>query len=283
MILTSNPSFLAGPGVSNIKFDGSINGATLASYGGGTTLQPWLAGILAIGWPEFGITSASAYTSVAKVTDGGISVLRAEIIGNNPSDAGRFQGSTYQPTGVDQGVYHHSQRMKLGSGLASLTNYASGISAASGSSWFSVFETWMGSSVSRMTLSLNKASGAGNPIRWELTCEWEEGSSTPYVAIWTVPVNTTPIPFGKWFTMDVYIKSGTGSAGRIKITITVDGEAPIVLFDVFNTTIAPGYPTTYRRKTDHMKFYIGPTLRAYMLTQGYMMEVFFGDYRIFSD
>jgi hypothetical protein len=266
----------------SLLFFGKSNDATIATYGGGHTLQPWYSDLKKIGISEFGIVSPSAYTKVEMVTDNGVKVLHAQIIGNNPNDAGRFQGSTYLPT-RDMGVYHHSQRMKIGADVSYITNYSSAINAKSGDGWFTIFETWMGQSVSRMNLGLSKAAGVGTPIKWELACEWEEGSSTPYKSIWPSMLSSVPVPFGKWFTMDVYIKSGEGSNGQIKITITVDGAAPIVLFDVKNTTTVPDNPTIYRRKTDHMKFYVGKTLRKFMLDKGKALEVFFGDYKIFKD
>ena len=263
-------------------FEGSINAATIIPYSGGSTLSPWYNTIRALGYPEFGFQSSGQYTKVEMITEGTNKALKAQIIANNPNDAGRFQASTYLPS-KDLGIYHTTQRMKFGPDVAAISSYSGAINSKSGDAWFTIFETWMGQSVSRMNLSLNKASGAGNPIRWELMAEWEEGSSTPYRTIWSVPLSTVPVPFGKWFTMDVFIKSGEGTNGQVKVIITVDGEAPVVLFDVKNTTIAPGYPTTYRRKTDHMKFYIGKSLRAFMLTGGKNLEVFYGDYKILKD
>ena len=259
-------------------FTGIMNGAGLSPYGGGTTIQPWYNDLKALGYPEFGIVSPSAFTAVELITENAKKVLRAEIIGNDPNDAGRFQGALYYNKA--QAEYHHSIRMKFGAGVLGAMDYNGAINAKSGNAWFTAFETWIGQSESRINLSLNKLAAVGSPLRWELACEWEEGSSTPYQNIWPSQINEF-VPIGKWFTMEVYIKSGQGANGQIKITITPDGEPAKVIFDVRNTTNA-SVGTSYRRKSDFMKFYIGKSLRAFMLTAGKKMEVFYGDLKIFK-
>ena len=276
------PPVVVPPSSNTVIFNGAINTASVTKITDWWSIQPWLTDIKKAGFESIGTVGPSTFTSVEKVLDGGVSVIKAKIIGTDPNDAARFQTSTYFLS-KDYGIYHHTQRMKIGSEVSAITNYPEIITAKSGGAWFTIFETWMGQSVSRINVSLYKEKGVGKPILWQLQNEWEEGSSTPYRTIWEAPLSTIPIPFGKWFTMDVFIKSGEGANGQVKIIITVDGEAPITLFDIKNTTTSPGMPSVFRRKTDHMKFYIGGTLRKYMLNNNKALEVSYGDYKIFKD
>jgi len=258
-------------------FIGIMNTATVAKFSDWCSIEPWLTDLRKVGIPEIGTVCPSAYVTTEKVTDNGTSVLKAAIIGSDPSDAARFQTETYFPS-RDMGIYHHTQRMKLSSDIEYIRQYPEAISPKSGNAWFTVFETWIGNSVVRQNLSISKDKGVGTPLKWDLMNE-----TGNFQTIWWTSNTTYPVPLGKWFTMDVYIKTGEGTNGQLKITITVDGEAPVVLFDEKRTTIAPGQPNIYRRKTDHMKFYMGGALRDFMLKSNKKLETWWGDYIMYKD
>lgn len=260
-------------------FTGIMNNGSITTYGGGSTIQPWYSDIQKLGYPEFGFDPSDQFRKIEMVTDNGLKVLHAEIIANDPNDAGRFQAATYLPS-KDLGIYHHTQRIKFGADVANIQTYSGAINSRSGSSWFTVFETWMKGNQYRMNVGFNKLSGVNQPIRWEIGAENTSG----WQEIWPTQINSSvPVPFGKWFTMDVLIKSGEGSNGQFKVIITVDGESPVVLFDVKNTTTVPGNSSILRNKIDNMKFYMGDALVDLMLGTNKKLEVFYGDYKIFKD
>ncbi len=189
--------------------------------------------------------SSFAFQEIRKdPVDSATKVMYAQVIDDDPNMSGtsRAQLSLEFNDDVDLPIYHTSHRMYLSTDLDFLSNYPSSIH------WFTLFEIWnkrndewsgdrAGSC--RWNLALYKETGVGQPLYWQVEAERMQPSSEEY--LWKFSNNTVPVPLGKWFTMDVFMKRGEGNNGRFTIKITVDG-ATSTICDVANTTLYPGHP-----------------------------------------
>lgn len=193
-------------------------------------------------------------------------VLYAQTIDDDPNGGGtsRAQMSIGFTDGVNLPVYHTSHSMYLHPDIAYLTNYSSAIT------WFTLYEIWnkrndawsgdpAGSA--RWNLALYKASGAGQPLYWMVEAELMQPSTQNWM--WKSANKTVPVPIGKWFTLDVYMKRGEGTNGRFTIKITVDGVTSTIC-DVANTTIYPGHPEIQLSALQPFKMYTNDAILDWM-------------------
>lgn len=139
---------------------------------------------------------------------------------------------------------------------------------------------------SRVTLAFDKADGVGQPIHFSLQMDdntyLPEWKKTGFNTVW-FQRNEIPIPYGKWATYEVYVKEGNAQTGRVKIDITVDGEAKRNLFDVTNFT----HPTTDLKPdgfTDFtpLKLYAGKDLADFMRAKGGAMQLMWDDFAAYE-
>lgn len=160
-------------------------------------------------------------------------------------------------------VYHSSHDMYLHPDIDYLRNYPDDIG------FLTIYEIWNdviaglgGSSTGscRWNLQLFKAKGANNPLFWHIEAENKQPGDK---ITWKQDNKTVPIPYGKVFTLTVYIKRGEGANGRFRITITVDGVST-VLFDVANTTIYSGHPETQIKEWQAFKLYTSDPILDWM-------------------
>jgi hypothetical protein len=194
------------------------------------------------------------------------------------------------------GVFHSSHRMYLSPDLLELQQYPSSIS------WFTLFEIWNEHNDSwsgdvagsaRWSFSINKATGAGQPLYWNLTGEYEQPSALYEVDLWgdggrwdggkdnfAVPVADY---VGRWVTLEMVVKRGEGAEGRMTITITRDGEAPVTLFDVNDTTVYPGHPELGLGGYTPFKLYTSDTLLDWMRGRGKKIAAYYDDFTLFRD
>ncbi len=287
--LTSSSSFnVLSPSSGLFYFQGNMDNVTISPSGSSLMFNGW-SGLKTHPYvEEFYINdiggSAYAYQKIVPDPAGsGRNALFATVLNDDPAVSGttRAQMTLNFKDGVDLPVYHTSQRMYLSNDIPYIQNYSGSIT------WFELFEIWnkhqdnwdgdvAGSC--RWNLSLFKDSGAGQPLYWVLKSEYMQPAAMSYKYIWRYNNRTTPIPTGKWFTLDMYMKRGEGTAGHMTVTITVDGQQPQVLFDFDNTTIYPGHPEIQLKAWQSFKLYLDDAYLDWMTTNGKSFSVYYNDY-----
>lgn len=287
--LTSSTSFSVIQSSSGLTyFQGNMDNVTVSTSGSSLYFNGWDALKTHPYVEEFYINNigGSAYANQKIVSDPsgtGRNSLQANVINDDPNTSGttRAQMTLTLKDGVDLPVYHTSQRMYLGTDIPYIQNYSGSIT------WFELFEiwnkhvdTWDGDVAGscRWNLSLFKDTGAGQPLYWVLKSEYMQPAAMSYKNVWRYNNTTTPIPFGKWFTLDMYMKRGEGTAGHMTVTITPDGGSPQVLFDFANTTIYPGHPEIQLKSWQSFKFYLDDVYLDWMSTNGKNLTVYYNDY-----
>ena len=188
--------------------------------------------------------------------------LFAKIIEDDPTKSGtsRAQLSIRFKDSTDLGVYHTRQRMYLNPEIEHLENYPDDIT------WFTLFEIWnernpnwdgSESGSARWGLSINKEKGVGSKLFWRFKGETmqPESDGKNYLIPKSYNKNVS-IPFGKWFTLDFYMKRGEQNNGEIKISIKVDGEPEQTVFHLFGSTVYPNHPELKLNSWQPFKLYL---------------------------
>jgi hypothetical protein len=226
----------------------------------------------------------SAYITQDIRTDSGRKVMFAQAIDDDPSVSGVSRAQmtiTFEP-GVDLDVYHTRHRMWLNPDIAHLQNYSSAIT------WFTIFEAWNnvnpamdGSTTgsARWTLALRKLSGVGSPLYWDLTAEYQQPESLKHRPFWSYQNKTVAIPFGKWFTMDIYMSRGEEFDGAMVIKVTVDGQATETIFNVSGTTVYPGIPSITLKEWQPFKLYTSDAVMDWMRSQQKTISAMYNDFK----
>jgi hypothetical protein len=218
----------------------------------------------------------------------GRQVMMGRIINDDPSQTAtsRAQMTVSYKSTMNIPVYHTSHRMYMNPDLKYLEQY-NGVA-----DWFSLVEIWTAqdpnmdgdpAGSARWGLSLHKGSTVGSPLYWHLYGEYMQPASVKYQDFWAYDNKTFPIPFGQWFTLDIYLVRGTGSAGQFKITVTPDGGATTTVFNVNGTTEYPNRPDLYLEDWQPFKLYIGDPWLSWMTNNGKNMSIYYNDYKWYKN
>lgn len=215
-------------------------------------------------------------------------VLYAQVIDddiNTPSTS-RAQLSIGFNDGVNLPIYHTSHRMYLHKDIGHLTNFSADIT------WFTLFEiwnehvpTWTGDQAgsARWSLSIHKSKGTGQALFWEIDAQFTQPQEVIFKPIWGESNKMVPIPLGKWFTLDLYMKRGEGANGRMIIKITPDGEATSTLFDIANSTVYPGHPEIQISTWQPFKIYLYDEYLDWMRSNNKVLAAYYNDYKWYKN
>jgi hypothetical protein len=219
----------------------------------------------------------------------GRTVLYAQILDDDPNVGGttRAQASLRFADTTDLAVYHTSHRMRLASDFGELTEYPDGIY------WFVLFEVWADRNDSwdgdvagsaRWDLTIHKEPGVGKPLMWALHGEYMQPQALQFQRFIPQQLNSSvPIPLDTWFALDVRLVRGEGAAGRLTVSLTVDGEQTQTLFDVAGTTIYPGHPELILRSWQAYKLYFSDELLDWMRGRGKALYGHYNDFAWYKD
>ncbi len=250
-------------------FEGSTTGNLLAGWTDWKTKLPFVENIY------FNNQAGAPYVIQDIRKDAGRNVMFAQITDNGAGGGtSRAQMTIDMKQAMD--VIHTSHRMKLHPDIAYLTNYSGSIR------WFTLFEMWnlrdstqggdpAGSS--RISLSLFKDLGSGQPLFWHVAYEEMQPSES---VKWQVK-GTAKIPFGVWFTMDILVKRGIGSVGKVKVVIQEDGGQPVTVFDINNNTIYRDKTNLYINQWQLFKLYASDQIMDYARNAGKELSVMYND------
>jgi len=221
-----------------------------------------------------------------------VRVMNAVVVDDDPDKSGtsRAQLTLGFKDGVDLSVYHTSHRMYLNPDIRFLETYPSSIT------WFVLSEIWADDGIqsgifpdgdqagsARWGFTLRKEPGNGQSLFWRIKAEYMQPENLAYNSIWTYENRTVPIPFGKWFTLDIYMKRGDAANGKYKITMTIDGQQPVVLFDVNGSTIYPGHPELKITNWQNFKLYLDDKYLDYMRTNNKKISVYYNDFKWYKN
>ena len=285
--VTSTPT----PG--ELYFEGDMSNVTLSKTSSGYKLN---------GWPDLysqvndiylnDLSSSTAYAYQEMVLDpagSGRKVMMGRIINDDPSQSAtsRAQMTVSYKSTMDLPVYHTSHRMYMNPDLKYIEQY-NGVA-----DWFSLVEIWTAHDAAmdgdpagsaRWGLSLHKASAVGSPLYWHLYGEYMQPASKSYQDFGAYDNKSFAVPFGVWFTMDIYLKRGEGTNGGMKITVTPDGGTTTTVFDVTGTSgYYPGKPSLYLEDWQPFKLYIGNPWLSWMTNNGKNMSIYYNDYKWYKN
>jgi len=221
-----------------------------------------------------------------------VRVMNAVVVDDDPDKSGtsRAQLTLGFKDGVDLSVYHTSHRMYLNPDIRFLETYSSSIT------WFVLSEIWAEDGIqsgifpdgdqagsARWGFTLRKEPGSGQSLFWRIKAEYMQPEKIAYNSIWTYENKTVPVPFGKWFTLDIYLKRGDDAHGKYKITMTIDGQQPVILFDVNGSTIYPGHPELKITNWQNFKLYLDDKYLDYMRENNKKISVYYNDFKWYKN
>jgi hypothetical protein len=215
-------------------------------------------------------------------------VLQATVVDDDPYKSGtsRAQLTLDFKDRTELGVYHTSHRMYIHPDVEFIRNYPELMD------WFSIAEIWNrrdpnldGSSTgsARWGISINKIKGTGQPLYWVLYGEYSQPSSIQGNNFWKYSNDNIPIPFGQWFTLDIFLRRGDTETGKIIITITPDGGTTQTIFDVTGTTMYPGRNDLWLETWQPFKLYLDDTYLDWMRGNGKQLTIFYNDFKWYKN
>lgn len=268
-------------------FQGDMQGVTVTRSGSGYKLNGWpslYTQVKGIYLNNLATSDKYAYQQMVLDPAGsGRTVMMGRILDSDPTQpaTSRAQMTISYKSTTNLPVYHTSHRMYIHPDLKYIEQYP-GVA-----NWFSLFEIWTvrdakmdgdPAGSARWGLSLHKASTVGSPIYWHLYGEYMQPASLKYQDFWAYDNKTFPIPFGKWFTLDIYLKRGTGNLGQMTVKVTPDGGTTTTVFNVTGTTMYPNRSDLYLDSWQPFKLYIGDTWMDWMRGKGKTMSIYYNDY-----
>ncbi len=269
-----------------VWFNKDFEGVTLVAKSNNT-------GMNFVGWGlnELTICNASLnfvsgridLTPCAIVNDpagSGRKVLEMRVLDDDPAWSGTSRAQldlSFDPTIRDQEVIHMSYRKFLHPDIAHMVNIPD-----FNKTWFTLHEFWYEGA------SGENPAGGGRvtvyikePVEGKLVLRAEmQRTPAPGVQnqLWRQDNQAYDIPFGVWATWDIYLKRGDKNSGQYKLTVTVDGQSPVTVFDIHDTTILPDAPTRRCNYVAPFKLYGGDVLYDAMRAAGKRIQAWYNDF-----
>jgi hypothetical protein len=280
------------PPTGETYFVGDMQNVTVTRSGSGYKLNGWANLYSQVNDIYLNnLATADTYAYQQMVTDpagSGRTVMMGRILDSDPSQpaTSRAQMTISYKSTTNLPVYHSSHRMYIHPDLKYLEQYP-GVA-----DWFSLVEIWTvrdpnmdgdPAGSARWGLSLHKSSATGSPLFWHLYGEYMQPASKKYQDFWAYDNKSFAVPFGQWFTLDIYLKRGTGVNGQFKITVTPDGGTTTTVFDVSGDTQYPNRTDLYLDDWQPFKLYIGDTWMDWMRGNGKYMAIYYNDYKWYKN
>lgn len=124
----------------------------------------------------------------------------------------------------------------------------------------------------------------GDKLRFSVDAQTLESSGWKQPANWEVKNSTFEIPFGKWMTIELYMKEGDANNGRFVMTATVDNAKTVI---VDKTGLMqdddPGYVPDGFNDWSPMKLYCSKGVVDAFSTQGKTLDVYWDDLELWKD
>lgn len=132
-----------------------------------------------------------------------------------------------------------------------------------------------------ITFNISKAWGIGEKFYWVVGIrDYDEGVGPAAQAgdFWTESNTSVAVPLESWFTLEVYIKKGTTSTGRLQMWITPDGGSRTEVFDITDLTQDDLEADAYTNDWQIFKMYNSGDLADIAATAGEPIEIWYDDF-----
>lgn len=207
-------------------------------------------------------------------------------------DRGVKNKSRIQTTVVSTDLHelHQSVRVYLHPNMAELKNF-SGVF-----SWLTLMEWWNNIGWNdteypfRISFGIGKPSDGQGELYFHVDSENLEYSALAanqrvnFIRKWEEMNTDIEVPFGKWFTLEYYIKEGGPFGGRFYMTYKPDGGEEVVLFDIHGDTHGEGNPEPKGFRTWHpIKLYTDTKTVNHLRRYKKFMSVYWDDLKIWGE
>ncbi len=152
---------------------------------------------------------------------------------------GRVQMDVYGNTGAQQLAV--SVRMKFPDDMSKLKQFPGKID------WLTISEWWNNAAWTkeafpfRISVNVTKPNASpGSPLRLAVHAQSANDKGRWETTWWQNTNETFDFPVGKWVRLQYLVQEGRGKDGRFKLEATVEGAAPVTVFDIAATTVDPG-------------------------------------------
>ena len=214
------------------------------------------------------------------------------IGGNSTSNAVRIQANAYEGT---EGITEYYERFKI---YLPSESFAPLKASASSFSYLTIVEIWNNRGWSpdftkkdappyayRMNLNITKPSGAGQNLylkavgelqstvsRWGIDDDkkWEEFS-------------TYALPLDTWLDMELYIKEGNASTGKLQMAVTPAGGTKQQLFDITGWTYHPASKPDGIKFSNPMKLYTSRDRVNTVVAAGDSLKIYWDDFELWKN
>ena len=79
--------------------------------------------------------------------------------------------------------------------------------------------------------------------------------------------------------IDFYMKRGDGTAGKLEVSIQLDGGTKQILFTANGPTIYPGHPELLLYKLSPFKIYMSQPVIDFMSNAGKHVDILYNDFK----
>jgi len=202
-------------------------------------------------------------------------------IDSTESSRGRVQTNLYSNEGLTN--FHYSTRLYLPANLNALKE------APFSFDDFNLMEfynnaNWSGEGRRfKMSLDLIKETELTDSLHFRFQSKnYSSGGWNDDV--WGSVNESFIVPVQKWMTLDIYFQEGNACQGRFVIRATVEGEAPVIVFDVKNCTNHP-YDTSPDGMAhfNPMKLYAHKDIVDHVGTTGTPLNINWDDFSLWKD
>ncbi len=186
---------------------------------------------------------------------------------------------------------YHSVRMLLDEEMSALRFMPEKIH------WFTIAEWWNNPPRTdrgytfRISVDIVKEEGANNDLYFQAKAQNYVPFDPPqphriatgdFTNKWVEVGTKFKVPFGKWMTLEYYLKKGNAETGRFCMTVTPDGGEKIVLFDITGDTYGTGNPNPSGVVPyfSPMKLYTSAKIANFMKDNSYSVSVYWDDLKI---
>lgn len=200
---------------------------------------------------------------------------------------GRIQVELNNKKAMPAGGYLREYRQKVRMYLHPDFNVLVNSTFPSGPEWVNILEFWndptwqAGTYDARLGIYLTKTSAtSGSPLRFLLSNETM--LPTRYDNYPPITNTSFAIPLGKWMTIELYIKEGDASTGKVEMRCTVDGVTTTI-FNKVGITKHPNQPVADGMTSfSPMKLYVGGKTADRFSSVGKSMVIYWDDLEIYT-
>lgn len=152
--------------------------------------------------------------------------------------------------------------------------------------WLTIAELWNNATWTgepypfRISVNLVKNSAAaGTPLTITVHGQTYDASKDLFSNVWETANTQFKVPFGKWVTIEYYVREGDASTGRFYMAVTPDNEPKQVVMDVTNFTHHPSDPAPDGFKhINQIKAYTSKNLIDYINSRGKTFQILWDDF-----